>query len=60
VAFYAYSHRKTDSRPFIIGKAWVVDGDTIEISGIRIRLEGIDAPEWEQTCGEQEGNKKGL
>jgi endonuclease YncB( thermonuclease family) len=34
----------------IIGKAWVIDGDTIDISGYRIRLQGIDAPESNQTC----------
>ena len=34
----------------IIGQAGVVDGDTIEIHGTRIRLHGIDAPESGQTC----------
>ena len=34
----------------IIGKPRVVDGDTIEIAGQRIRLYGIDAPESDQTC----------
>lgn len=34
----------------IAGVARVVDGDTIEIAGIKIRLEGIDAPESGQTC----------
>ena len=32
------------------GQARVVDGDTIDINGQRIRLEGIDAPETAQTC----------
>lgn len=32
------------------GRAVIADGDTIELSGQRIRLEGIDAPEYNQTC----------
>lgn len=32
------------------GKANIVDGDTIEIAGIPVRLEGIDAPEQRQSC----------
>jgi len=32
------------------GQASVVDGDTLEIHGNRIRLWGIDAPESTQTC----------
>jgi endonuclease YncB( thermonuclease family) len=32
------------------GQASIVDGDTLEIHGIRIRLWGIDAPESSQLC----------
>lgn len=32
------------------GAAIVLDGDTILLSGLKIRLEGIDAPEFSQTC----------
>jgi endonuclease YncB( thermonuclease family) len=34
----------------LIGQASVIDGDTIEIHGTRIRLWGIDAPESSQLC----------
>lgn len=34
----------------IVGKAWVIDGDTIDVAGRRIRLIGIDAPESAQSC----------
>jgi len=34
----------------IVGKANIIDGDTIEISGRQIDLFGIDAPENEQLC----------
>ncbi|MBB1493121.1 MULTISPECIES: thermonuclease family protein [unclassified Paracoccus (in: a-proteobacteria)] len=34
------------------GKEWhVIDGDTLELAGERIRLFGIDAPERGQSCG---------
>jgi endonuclease YncB( thermonuclease family) len=38
------------SESALIGRATVVDGDTIEIHGERIRLNGIDAPETAQRC----------
>lgn len=34
----------------LIGRASVIDGDTIEIHGQHVRFDGIDAPEAAQTC----------
>lgn len=39
----------------IAGQASVIDGDTIEIAGTRIRLHGIDAPESSQRCQDAKG-----
>jgi endonuclease YncB( thermonuclease family) len=40
----------------LAGVATVVDGDTLHVSGQRVRLFGIDAPELSQTC--DAGNSK--
>lgn len=40
----------TTSADSLVGRASVVDGDTLEIHGTRIRLYGIDAPESGQSC----------
>jgi endonuclease YncB( thermonuclease family) len=40
----------------IAGRARVIDGDTIEVVGERIRLFGIDAPESRQQCRASSGN----
>ncbi len=40
--------------PVLSGVARVVDGDTLQVAGVNVRLEGIDAPERDQTC-EHEG-----
>ena len=38
------------SEKIIEGKAKIIDGDTIHIGKIKIRLHGIDAPETNQKC----------
>lgn len=40
----------------IAGRARVIDGDTIMIGNLPIRLEGIDAPESGQACAGAKGN----
>jgi endonuclease YncB( thermonuclease family) len=39
----------------LVGRASVIDGDTIEIHGERIRFNGIDAPESAQLCADSGG-----
>lgn len=41
---------RQDQVEVVSGLARVIDGDTIEVAGRRIRLEGIDAPESAQRC----------
>jgi len=40
-----------------VGRARVVDGDTIAIDGQRLRLVAMDAPEIDQTCGDARGRE---
>lgn len=35
----------------LVGRCYVIDGDTIDIGGVRIRLAGIDAPEMDHPFG---------
>ena len=37
-------------RPTYTGRAFIIDGDTLKINGVKIRLIGVDAPELSQTC----------
>jgi len=34
----------------VSGWAHVIDGDSLQVAGREVRLVGIDAPEWSQTC----------
>ena len=40
----------------IVGRADVVDGDTLSVAGVRIRIWGIDAPEGRQSCQDSVGH----
>ena len=54
VAHYVTPRRPPPGQP-VTGHARVVDGDTLNINGQRIRLFGIDAPEREQDCRDDAG-----
>lgn len=43
--------------PSVSGQASVIDGDTIEIHGERIRILDVDAPESAQTCTKLDGTQ---
>ncbi|KIN71619.1 thermonuclease family protein [Sulfitobacter guttiformis] len=46
-----------ESDGVITGSIRVIDGDTFEVSGVKIRLHGIDAPENDQMCEMQQGTE---
>ncbi|MYE10512.1 MAG: thermonuclease family protein [Gammaproteobacteria bacterium] len=47
------------AQDLVSGPARVIDGDTVEIRGRRVRLHGIDAPERTQTCTDAAGRTYG-
>lgn len=54
VAHYMQSPRRAPGEP-VTGRAHVIDGDSLEIAGVRIHLHGIDAPERDQDCRDAGG-----
>ena len=50
------TRRREPIQADVAGRARVIDGDTIEVGSVRIRLFGLDAPESAQTC--LEGNRR--
>lgn len=43
--------------PPLVGRAQVIDGDTLRLTGRRVRLTGLDAPELDQTCVGPDGRE---
>ena len=47
---FTYKDVKSEEIKEISGNAQIIDGDTIKINSKKIRLHGIDAPEFKQMC----------
>ena len=54
LAVLILGHRPIALADDLAGQASVIDGDTLEIHGTRIRLWGVDAPESSQLCRGEE------
>ena len=53
IVIFAFSAGTSDAiaaNKVVSGAARVVDGDTLEVAGNKVRIHGIDAPEARQTC----------
>lgn len=46
-----------EAKDLVQGFPKVVDGDTLDFSGTRVRLFGIDAPETKQSCTASKGGE---
>ncbi|MGE0768268.1 MAG: thermonuclease family protein [Hyphomicrobiaceae bacterium] len=51
------THAMPRSHATLIGEAQAIDGDTLLVGGVRVRLEGIDAPEIDQVCTDAAGRE---
>ena len=51
----ANAAQPSPSNPPIMGKAHIIDGDSLRINKHEIRLFGIDAPEYKQHCYDLDG-----
>lgn len=49
----ATARHRSATRPVIKGRAHIIDGDTIVINRLKIRLAGIDAPELDMPWGQK-------
>ena len=50
VFILTYNDVRSEEIKKIFGNAQIIDGDTIKINSKKIRLHGIDAPEFQQMC----------
>lgn len=57
VACFLLASYSTRAAEIISGVPRIVDGDTVQIGSTKIRLSGIDAPETDQLCLDQRGER---
>jgi len=50
LALVALAASSPAAAQFVSGPATVIDGDSLTVSGVEVRLWGVDAPEAKQTC----------
>lgn len=55
VMFFGGNSQATERTDLIAGSIRVIDGDSFEVAGTKIRLHGIDAPETDQICQTEQG-----